>query len=455
MAGDHPLTAEDFAFYVEVVQNPQVLGRAAAYRTYFEAWESVEVVDPHHFRIHVTEDVYTTLSQVLSLEPLPKWLYRVDEDGRAFDEATWGDKLNTHWYNQRAMGVGMYRFASWEEGVRMTLERNPRYHGTRCLPPNFDRLELNIIRDQQAWLRNLKTKNVLYTQVQPQQFNAEVRDRTPYLGEDRLELAVHDESSYFYIGWNQGRPIFQDKRVRRALTHAFDRQGILDGVFAGLGKVTSGPFDMTNPCYDASIAPLPYDLDEARRLLAEAGWADSDRDGILDRVIDGKRTPFTFVLVVYGSSNEYENLARMYREALLEIGIAMTAQPLEWSAQLKKLNERDFDAYTGSWVPAWEVDVNQIWHSREADRPASSNYVSFRHGQADRIAEALRREFDTDRRTALCHEFHALIHEEQPYSFFYQRKRAVLYWDDLNTPTFSRVNPYRDARLFSFASSPE
>ncbi|MFN7142859.1 MAG: ABC transporter substrate-binding protein, partial [Myxococcota bacterium] len=231
--------------------------------------------------------------------------------------------------------------------------------------------------------------------------------------------------------------------------------GLVDGVFGGLGNVTSGPFDQANPCYDQDIAPWPYDLDAAARLLDEAGWKDTDGDGLRDKLIDGKKVPFSFTMVIYGGSSEYENLARVYGEALQRIGIKMTPQPLEWAAQLKKTGERDFDAYTGAWVPGWETDLFQIWHSSEADKPQSSNYVSFKNPEGDRIAEALRREFDTDKRIELCHQFHALVHDEQPYTFFYQRKMPMLYWDHMNDPVFSKLNPQRDARILSFSSARE
>ncbi len=454
LAGDHVLTADDFVFALEMIKNPQVVGRAAALRTYFEAWDRIEAVDPLHFRVHVKEDTYLNLSLVLDLQPMPRWLYMYDEDGHAFDAANWGDKQNSHWYNQKGIGVGMYRFVEWEQGVRITLEQNPAYHNA-CLPPAFDRVEMKVLKDQQAWLRYLKTRQLDYTFVQPQQYLSEIKDKAPYLGEEHLKLATTNEASYFYFGWNQTRPMFSDKRVRRALTHALDRQGLVDSVFAGLGEVTSGPFDRSNPCYDHTIKPLAYDLDEAKRLLDEAGWTDTDGDGLRDKVIDGKKVPFAFTMVIYGGSTEYETLSRVYREALQRIGIKLTAQPLEWAAQLKKIGERDFDAYSGAWVPSWEVDLYQIWHSTEADKPGSSNYVSFRDPEGDRIAEALRREFDTEKRTDLCHQFHALVHEEQPYTFFYQRKRSFVYWDHMNTPVFSKLNPYRDNRLMSFATRPE
>jgi ABC-type transport system substrate-binding protein len=455
LAQPHEVVADDFLFTLQIIQNPQVVGRAANLRTYFESWKAIEVVDDHHFRVHFTENLYINQSVLLDLHPTPRWLYLYDEDGQKFDDATWGEKQNSHWYNQKGIGTGPFRFVSWEPGVKMTFERNPSYHLNKCLPANFDGIEISMLKDQAAWLRYLASGKLDYTQVQPAQFVAEIKDKKPYLGEEDLELLVHQEASYFYFGWNQARPMFQDKRVRRALTQALDRQGLVDGVFGGLGTVTSGPFDQGNPCYDPSIAPWPYDLDAAATLLDEAGWTDTDGNGIRDKVIDGKKVQFEFTLVTYGGSTEYENLASVYGQALQRIGIKMTPQPLEWAAQLKKTAERDFDAYSGAWVPGWEIDLFQLWHSSEADKPQSSNYVSFRNPDGDRIAEALRREFDPAARTALCHEFHALVHEEQPYTFFDQRKRPMLYWDRMNEPVISKMNPHRDARLMSFSSAQE
>lgn len=452
MKGRHEVTADDFKFTLELIQNPQVTGRAASYRTYFEPWDRIEVVDPHHFRVHFKENLYINRGVLLDLPPMPRWLYMRDEDGNEFDPATWGEKQNDHWYNQRGIGAGMYVFEAWEPGVRLSFVANPDYHLAACLPPAFDRLEILVLKDQQAWLRYLKTGQLDYSIMQPQQYLAEVKDRLPYLGEEKLKLMTHGEAGYFYFGWNQTRPFFQDKRVRRAMTMALDRATLVENVFAGLGEVTSGPFDQQNPCYDDRIQPWPYDLKAAAALLDEAGWVDGDKDGIREKVIDGKKVPFEFSMVLYGGSTEYETLARVYREALLSIGVKMTAEPLEWAAQLKRLDERNFDAYSGAWVPGWEVDLMQLWHSSEADKPGSSNYVSFRNPEGDRIAEALRREFDRGKRQELCHAFHALVHEEQPYTFFYQRKRALLYWDHLNDPVISKINPYRDARLLSFAS---
>jgi len=158
-------------------------------------------------------------------------------------------------------------------------------------------------------------------------------------------------------------------------------------------------------------------------------------------------------MLVYGGSTEYETLANIYREDLLQVGIKLNPRPVEWSTMLKKMDEREFDAYTGAWVLSWETDLVQLWHSDEADKAKSSNRIGFRNKEADRIADTLRRTFDEGARTKLCHEFHGLLHEEQPYTFIYQRNRPVVYWEHLNNPKFSLVYPYRDVRHFSFNQS--
>jgi ABC-type transport system substrate-binding protein len=277
----------------------------------------------------------------------------------------------------------------------------------------------------------------------------------PLLGQKNIETKRMPTLGYVYIGYNHNTPFFSDKRVRQAMTLSLDRVGMVKNVFYDLGEVVSGPFSKQTPCYDQTIAPMPYDLALAKKKLDEAGWKDLDADGIRDKIIDGKKVPFVFTLTTYGSSDEYATIANIWREALLYIGVRMDPRPLEWSTMLKKMEEREFDAYTGAWAMDWDVDLMQIWHSSEADKAQSSNRIGFKNKEADRIAEALRAELDPTQRVALCHAFHKLAHEEQPYTFFYENIRPVLYWNDLNTPEFAKIWPQFDIRYWSFRGKNE
>lgn len=449
LAGAHELTSDDFAFVFDIIKNPQVSGGGvSSIRNYFDHFDGYEVLGPHHFRVRFTKRLYTNLGSLLELIPLPRWLYMYDEDGNKYDDATWGLKLNEHWYNQKFIGTGPYRFVEWVPGVRIVMERNERYFGEK---PAFDKVVTLIVKDQNAWPRRLRAKDIDYTHLQPEQYRTVVLEaKGRILGDKALKLGRHSELGFFYVGWNMDTPLFSDKRVRQAMTMALNRDAIVKNVFNGLGKLTTGPFAQDNPCYDKGIAPWPFDLKAAAAKLEDAGWKDTDGDGIRDKVVGGKKRPFEFSLVTYGSSNEWTTIASIYREALLQIGVKMNPRPLEWSTMLKKLDEKEFDAFSGGWALSWDTDLMQIWHSKEADRPKSSNRVGFRNKEGDRIAEALRVEFDPAKRVALCHEFHKLVHEEQPYTFLYQRERSVLYWDHMNDLEFARNRPHRDVRMFSF-----
>jgi ABC-type transport system substrate-binding protein len=192
-------------------------------------------------------------------------------------------------------------------------------------------------------------------------------------------------------------------------------------VFSGLAMIATGPFVPGTPAADPSVSPWPFDLSAARQKLADAGWSDTDGDGIVDKQLrptDSKRTPFEFTLLIYGSSIEYSAFANIYREDLLKIGVKMRIEAVEWSLMQKRMDEKKFDAFTGAWSLTWDPDLYQIWHSSQADVPKGSNRVGFRNARGDAIVERLRVEFDQPERTRLAHEFHRLLHEEQPYTFF-------------------------------------
>src|SRR5262249_42636117 len=86
-----------------------------------------------------------------------------------------------------------------------------------------------------------------------------------------------------YIGWNEARPFFADKRVRQALTLLIDRPKIIEVVRRGMGTIAASPFPPGSPDFDPMIQPLPYDPARAMALLDEAGWVDHNGDGIRDK----------------------------------------------------------------------------------------------------------------------------------------------------------------------------
>jgi peptide/nickel transport system substrate-binding protein len=231
--------------------------------------------------------------------------------------------------------------------------------------------------------------------------------------EERFTKYTYPQSAYTYIGWNMRRPLFEDKRVRRAMTMLLDRETIRDTIYEGLARIVTGNFMPGTPASNPEVEPWPFDPQAAQELLDEAGWVDSDGDGIRDR--DG--TPFRFEMLIGSGSSTAENVATIFQEELARVGIEMGIRQLEWASMLQRTTSREFDAMMMGWQMPPDPDPYQVWHSSQAD--AGSNYVGFEHARADDIIEQARVAFNDDERNALYREFHSIVHEEQPYTFMF------------------------------------
>jgi len=445
LKGDHKVTAHDVKFQLDMIMNTDVTG-AAASRSYLNEVESYEALDDYTFRIKFKKKLYTNLSTIVpGIGPTPEFLYAFDEDGKRYSEDIIGARFQDHWYNPNAIGCGPYRFVSYEPGIAITLERDPRHPmGGNA----FDKVIYQVLKDQTSWPRKLRTGELSLSVLQPAQYRAEVvegKEDSPFK-DGSLKGGEYWAFGFYYIGWNADRPWFGDKRVRWAMSHAFNAQGILDDVFMGLGTRSTGPIASFLPYYNSELTPIPFDLEKAAKLLDEAGWVDTNNNGLRDKTFDGNLVEFDFTLIVYGGGDEYLTMGNIFKEDLAQIGIKMNVQPLDWAVHLKRKDERDYDAMTLAWATGTEVDFHQIWHSSQADVPKGSNYVGFRNAEADKIIDDMRAEFDFDERVRLSKSFHKLIYDEQPYTFFYTKKR-VLYWqDELKNVWFALTRPQENHR---------
>jgi peptide/nickel transport system substrate-binding protein len=446
LKGSHQVTARDLEFMVEMMMNDQVAG-AAPLRSYFDELESYEAIDDFTFRITFKKPKYMQKVMMVGLYPMPEFLYAYDEVGERYEPEVIGKRFEDHWYNPNGIGAGPYTFTRFEPGVAIELERNSKYPLGGNAP---ERIVYSILKDQNQPPRKLRTGELHLSAIQPGQYRAEVLegDADSPFKNGKLNAGEFWSYNYFYVAWNADKPQFSDKRARQAMSHAFNADLLLNDVFLGLGERCTGPMPTVQPYYDRSLDPYAFDLEKAKALLDEAGWSDTDGDGIRDKTIDGQKIQFAFKLVVYGSSNEYKIVGNIFKEDLAKIGVRMDVSPMEWANLLKKVDAREFDAVTLAWVSGPPVDFRQIWHSSQADLPKGSNRVGFRNEEADKIIEALETEFDEAKRKKLAHAFHQLLYEEQPYTFFYTRKTKVFWQQELNNVWFQLVRPHINPRPF-------
>jgi peptide/nickel transport system substrate-binding protein len=203
------------------------------------------------------------------------------------------------------------------------------------------------------------------------------------------------------------------------MTMLLNRESFVQNIWYGLGTVVTGNFFIDSPDYDKSIEPWPYDPETAAELLAEAGWIDRNGDGLLDK--DG--VPFKFEFTYPSGSSTGEQLSTLLKESLAGAGIEMSIRQLEWALFTKLLDDRAYDAVTLGWSLPVLADPYQVWHSSQVE--SGSNYIGFVNAEADRIIENGRTEFDRDKRAAMYRRLHRILHEEQPYTFLFNRNSLV------------------------------
>ena len=210
-------------------------------------------------------------------------------------------------------------------------------------------------------------------------------------------------------------PVFKDKRVRQALSHLINRKKLQKDIFFNLAKPVSGPFPKESSAYDQSVKPYSFDVEKARRLLAEAGWKDIDNDGILEK--DGRKLAFTAIYP--NTAATYQKMLPVIREDMKKAGVRMDLLGIEWSVLVQRLEKKQFEACVLGWTGTLKPDPHQLWHSSYAKQPGSSNHIGFVNRQADELIEKIRVCFDSKERNRLYHQFHRLIHDEAPYLFLF------------------------------------
>ncbi len=163
------------------------------------------------------------------------------------------------------------------------------------------------------------------------------------------------------------------------------------------------------------VEPLPHDPEAARRLLAEAGWTDTNGDGIVDR--GGQ--PLRFTMMV--SENRLrQDLATVIQNQLRQVGIDMQVRVMEFQTLLAQHRARDYDSVLGGWsLDNFKVDPTPLFSCEEARREASPNRAGYCNPQADQLMMAGLRETDAGRSQQIWGDFVRLLQQDQPIIFLF------------------------------------
>ncbi len=385
------LTTDDVLFTYQMMVDPQT---PTAYAEDYRHIKDIKALDRYTFEVRYEKpfarSIITWMHAIL-----PKHVLA-------------GQNLLDTPLARNPLSAGPYRLKEWVAGERLVLEARDAYFEGR---PYLDQVVYRIIPDLATMFMELKAGNVDIMDLTPQQYLYQTKGPSW----DDYRKFKYLSFGYTWLGYNLTKPLFQDVRVRQAMAHAIDKEEIVKGVLLGLGVPTIGPYKPGTWVYNDAIEPYSYDPEKAKALMAAAGWADSDNDGLLDK--DGKT--FSFTILTNQGNDLRIKTATIIQNRLRQVGIQVDIRTVEWAAFLKEFVDKGrFDAIILGWNILQDPDIFDVWHSSKAV-PGDLNLVGFKNAEVDRLLDEGRSTMDRKKRKAIYDELQVILHREQPYCFLY------------------------------------
>ena len=290
------------------------------------------------------------------------------------------------------VGTGPFKFVSWTPGTEIKLEKFADYAGT---PAKVDTVTIKVVPEMATRVAELQSgyAHIIGTVEPGQVANVNSSD-----GASVLETP---SSSLTYIGFNTQKAPFDNPKVRQAISKAIDRTSLIDGIYEGYGIPAISPLSPGIFGYTEDVTSMAYNLDEAKALLEEAGFADG------------------FSTTIWTNDNPArQNVAIVLQEELKKINVDVKIEVLEWGAYLEKTAAGEHDMFILGWSNATadaDYGLYALFHSSQHGDPGNRSFYT--SPKVDELLDAGRREADQTAREAIYKEALQLISDESPMAF--------------------------------------
>lgn len=383
-----------------------VLTAAESRQRKLEAYEhfvrtgGLQVPDDYTFRVEAAYPFAPLFTRLTGYGIMPRHLL----------EPHMADLLGSP-YATAPVGTGAMRLVSWTKNKEIVLERNPDWRWSLTgEPAKIDRLIIEIVPDQEAAVTALERGETDVANVPPEmadRFRSEVPD---------VNLYQYATFAYTFLGYNLSHPTYGDLRVRRAITHALDREAMVAELLGGHGQVTHSHASPARWDYNPDVPALAYDPAEAARLLEEAGWLPGP-DGL--RYKDGQ--PFVMHLAVNEESLLRRQAALFIQRALEPLGIRVEIERMGWDDFLAHISSDTKEAYLLGWSLGFDPDPHSIFHSQGGFHAITGCADS----EIDRLIDAGRATTDRVCRKEIYGQLQAVLAERQVYTWLFAQETVV------------------------------
>jgi len=385
-------TAYDVKFTYDRILDPEV---NSSFSATVRLIKDYKVIDTYTFQI--------TLKQASAF-----FIYRLVRDiipKHLLEDAD----LKNCAFNIHPIGTGPFRFKEWKKDNQIVLEYNPDYYEGR---PYLDKVIVRVYPDsRELWTGIMRGEADYATFIEREDY--EVIKNDPAFKTYAFPLDY-----YYAIFYNIEDPLLADKRIREAIAYGIDRKALTEKIAYGYGIECAGPFYPQSSVFNPSVKPFEYNPEKSLGLLKEAGWEDSDYDGILEK--EGKELELR--VLVDSKSEIYKRIIMTIRQQVQQIGIKIKVVLYDDETEITEefLKKYRPQAHLKLFFAGTDIDPDQAtitWYSEESKRVG--NLWIYKNKKVDRLFELGGTIQDRKKRQAIYQRIHKIIYEDQPACFLY------------------------------------
>lgn len=438
-----PITAQDFLFSLKIIYHPELpLGEWLGYFEYLKAVE-VDPANPKKFTAYFTDYYILALETLCQFPIYPAYNY--DPDGvlsavpfADLQDQTKAQKLVasnpalSNWAkefqsprfandNTAISGSGAYRLESFDVDQGLVLVKKQDWWGDQVADKNPyllaapDKIVYRFVKDEAPTESLIRSGDLdVIPNLAASKF-LELKGDTCLRMQYGFELV--GASIYGRVMLNLRNPRLSDTLVRQALAHSIDYNYMINTIWQGLAQRCVSQANPAKPFYARDIVPYAYDVEKAKSLLAQAGWTDSNGNGIADKNINGTLTELEFSLMTAGASEVSSQAAKSIQTTARSAGIGINIIDEDIRVISHKTRQGDYDlAITAATLFPGLWELYQTFHSKSI---GAGNRYGYANPEMDSLIEAIRTEPDEAKRNAMYIRAQHILHRDLPEIYLY------------------------------------
>lgn len=404
--GDN-VTADDVKFTFEAIREPK--HQALNLIPYFEKFTKVEVIDKYTIKFTASETYFGNLNTLCTnMWIMPKSVY--------------GNIEKSIKMQKEAIGSGPYKLEKYDKGQMIVLKKFDKWYGDKTPDYkgyfNFGQVNFRFTKEDNIMIERLRKGELDFARMGVESYKKATG--APF-GTKVFANKVENSQpkAYGFLGFNFKRDVFKDKDTRLAFAHLVNRELMNTKFYNGWMYLATSPTYVKGDQAPAN-KPIEFNPKKAQELLKKAGWVDSDKNGILDKTIDGKKVEFKISLIY--ANKDSEKYWTIVKEDTKKAGIELELRFLEWNSFVKNIDDQNFDMIAMGWGGGdVEDDPKQIWHSSSIGK-GGSNYISYKNVEVDKLIDQARVEMDKEKRKQMFKKVYGMIADDVPYVFLFNKK---------------------------------